>query len=74
MVSRFVLRSRRGTVGVPKNEVVWLTEDRTYAILIRELAYVSLVRYTRGGIDYEVWIENNEIERWKDHAIEYESE
>ena len=37
-------------------------------------AFFSLVHYSRGGIDYEVLIENDEIESWRDRAIEYESE
>lgn len=56
------------------NEVVWLTEIRTYAYLIKMNAFNSLVRYTHGGIDYEIWIENDEYVFREDHAIEYESE
>jgi hypothetical protein len=43
-------------------ELVWLTEERTLAKLISLGAYFSTVRYTRGGIDYEVQIPNDEIE------------
>lgn len=54
--------------------VVWLTEERTYAHLVKMNAFNSLVRYTRTGIDFEVWIENDEYVFGEDHAIEYESE
>lgn len=56
------------------SEVVWLSELRIYAFRIRQLAHVSQVKYSRGGIGFEVWITNDEIESWEDRAIEYESE
>lgn len=43
-------------------EYVWLTDERTYAELVSLGAYVSRVRYTRGGIDFEVLIDNDEFE------------
>jgi hypothetical protein len=46
---------------VPKHEIIWLTEERTYAELIRRGAYLSLVRYSRGGYDYEILVENDEF-------------
>lgn len=45
-----------------ETEYVWLTDERTFAELIRLGAYFSTVRYTRGGIDYEVLIDNDEFE------------
>lgn len=55
-------------------EIVWLTEVRTYAFLIKRNAFDSLVRYVHDGIEFEVWIENDEYVFREDHAIEYESE
>lgn len=43
-------------------EIVWLTEERHYAELTNLGAHLSLVRYTRGGIDYEVLIPNDEFD------------
>lgn len=46
------------------NEIVWIDDEelRNYpAELLRMGAYYSLVRYTRGGIDYEVYINNDNI-------------
>lgn len=43
-------------------EIVWLTEERTYAYLMSLGAYFSLVKYTRGGIEYEVFVDNDEFE------------
>lgn len=45
-----------------ETEVVWLVEERTFAYLLARHAHVSIVRYTRGGIDYEVQVPNDEIE------------
>lgn len=47
--------------SMPEPEIVWLTEERTYAYLVRLGAYYSTVLYTRGGIDYEVQIPNDEF-------------
>lgn len=49
-------------------EIVWLTEERTFAVLVNLGAYVSTVRYTHGGIDYEVIIDNDDFEYWKDDS------
>lgn len=43
-------------------EVVWLTDERTFAWLINVGAYYSLVKYTQEGIDYEVLVDNDEYE------------
>lgn len=45
-----------------ENELVFLSEERTSAILVSLGAHVSMVKYTRGGIEYEVQIPNDEIE------------
>lgn len=47
---------------VERNEIVWLTEERTFARLHHLGAFFSLVSYTRGGIDYEVLVGNDEFE------------
>lgn len=46
---------------MPKTEIVWLIEERYFAELISLGAYFSLVRYTRGGIEYEVLVNNDEF-------------
>ena len=42
-------------------EIVWLTEERTFAELISLSAHFAKVRYTRGGIDHEVLILHDEF-------------
>lgn len=44
------------------NQIIWLIEDRTIGVLIQLGAHVSLVRYAKDGIDYEVYLENDEFE------------
>lgn len=46
---------------MPKTRVVWLTEERTYAILVRRGAHFSLVKFSQGGYDYEILVENDEF-------------
>jgi hypothetical protein len=43
-------------------EYVWLIEERCYGILVNMGAHVSRVKYNTGGIEYEVFISNDEIE------------
>lgn len=43
-------------------EVVWLTEERCFGVIVGSLgAYYTNVRYTRGGMEYEVLVENDEF-------------
>jgi hypothetical protein len=43
--------------------LVWLTNERCHGYLVGPLgAHVSLVKYTKGGIEYEVYIDTDEIE------------
>lgn len=63
-------------MSLADNEVVWLTEWRTHGFVVSEGAYVTRVRFinpTTGEWD-EDNIENDELKRWEDHALDYESE
>lgn len=51
-------------LNMPKRELVLLA-DRTLAEIIRRGAYASLVKFTRGGIDYEVIVENEDFEDYQ---------
>lgn len=50
------------------DEVVWLTEERTLAVLVTLGAYMSKVKYTRAGVDYEIFIDNDEFEYFKENT------
>jgi hypothetical protein len=42
--------------------MVFLKDEQLYAELVTEGAHVSRVKYLYGGIEYDVLVENNEIE------------
>lgn len=43
-------------------EIVWLIDERTHAELVNLGAHASLVRYTRKGHEFEVYVDNDEFE------------
>jgi len=55
-------------------EIVWLTEERRYAEIIYRGAYFSYVKYTLGGIEFEVLIENDDYVFREEYPFEHESE
>lgn len=53
--------------GSEEQLTVYLTYERCFGSVVGPLgAYYSLVRYTKGGIEYEVLIENDEIQLLED--------
>jgi hypothetical protein len=56
----------------PKS-VVWLPYERIYGELISLGAFASTVAYVKGGIEYEVIVENDEFEIVGD-LIEYDAD
>lgn len=52
------------------NAVVWIPDLKLYGTIKSHGAFVSLVNYTEGGIDYEVWIENDDLEIYEDDEDE----
>lgn len=40
--------------------IVWLTEERKYAYLLSVGAYVSRVYFVENGIEYDIYVENDE--------------
>lgn len=55
-------------------QAVWLTEYRTYGILLREGAHTATVQFKVDGETVTEEVENDEYTYWQDHAIEYERE
>lgn len=51
--------------------VIWLTEDRCFAYLLRTDAFTSIINRT-GSPGEEELIENDEYILWEEWAIEYE--
>lgn len=46
------------------SEYVWLIEYGVRAELVSMRAFDSTVRFTLGGVDYEVQVTNDEFEFW----------
>lgn len=55
-------------------DIVWLFDYRTYAYLVRMDAYDSVVRFTQGGLDYEVRVLNDDYEFFEEHSIDFEQD
>lgn len=56
----------------PEN-LVWLLEERTFGYLVHYGAHFSTVTFTRDGIDYEVFVENDEFVVMED-TFDYDDE
>lgn len=54
-----------------KSRKVLLLKEDIYADLISEGAYVSRIRYVYGGVLYDVFVENDELE-FLDDDMEYD--
>lgn len=54
--------------------IVWLYDYNTYAFLLQQNAYDSLVRFTQDGNDYEVRVLNDDYEFFEDHSIDFEQD
>lgn len=50
---------------MPKPEIVWLNEERTFAELIQRGAHFSMVKYTQGGYEYEILVGNDEFDDYE---------
>lgn len=56
------------------DEIVWLNEQRTYAVLVSRHAHYSVVRYAVEGHTIELEVLNDDYEYWESRAIEHESD
>jgi hypothetical protein len=41
--------------------IIWIYEEQVYGTILSEGAHASLVRYSKDGIDYKVYLENDEF-------------
>jgi hypothetical protein len=55
-------------------EIVWLSEERTYGLLVNLGAFYSTVHYRRGGMEYEILVENTDMEIIKTEDEEVEQD
>lgn len=42
-------------------QIVWIHEEQTYGLLTQEGAFVSMIRYTKDGLEYNTYFENDEF-------------
>jgi hypothetical protein len=58
------------------DEIVWLFEQRRYALLVSRHAYYSVVKYVEHGLDIEIEVMNDDYEFWDERAtgIEYDTD
>lgn len=46
-----------------EGSLVWLTEERCFGFVAGPLdAYYTLIRWVRGGLEHEEFVENNEFQ------------
>ncbi len=51
-------------------EIIWLKEMRTFGYLMKLNAHYSIVKCERGGMDYELIVENEEIEHLNEGELD----
>lgn len=44
-----------------EESIVFLQDEQVFGIIVKHGAHVSLVRYEKDGISYEVYVENDDI-------------
>lgn len=42
--------------------IVWIPSEKCYGEIIRELAHVSLVRFMKDGVDFEVYMSDEDFD------------
>jgi hypothetical protein len=61
-------------VALDHNVIVYIYDDEEYGSLISHGAHASLVRYQHEGIQYEVFIPNEDFDIIEDITIDIEEE
>lgn len=61
-------------VALDHNLIVYVYDDNAYGHLISHGAHASLIKYSHEGIDYEVFLPNEDFEIIEDITIDIEEE
>jgi hypothetical protein len=61
-------------MAVEHNIIIYIHDEQVYGKIINEGAFVSLVNFHKDGIEYEVFLENDEFDIVSDIALEIEEE
>lgn len=48
-------------IGEEDNRVVFINDERVLGIIMQWGAHASQVKYSVGGVEYQVWMENDEF-------------
>lgn len=57
-----------------RHTVVRIEPEGVYGIILQEGAYYSLVAYTKNEIEYEAFVENDDLTVLYETGLEYEEE
>lgn len=69
----YINQGDRNTVFHPES-VVWIPEARAYGYIVSYGAFGSTVWYVKDGLEFEVWLENDEFEIMENGPVEYDDE
>lgn len=57
------------------DRVVWLDDEKTYGRIVGAMgAFYTMIQYVKGGMEYEVLMENSEFTLLEDYFFEYDSD
>lgn len=54
--------------------IVFILDEQVYGEIINHGAFASLVRFSKDGIEYEIFLENDEFETVEDIVLDIEEE
>jgi hypothetical protein len=54
--------------------IVWIHDEKCYGSIVKEGAYASSIKYQKYGIDYEVFMDNEDFSIMDEIGFEYVEE
>jgi hypothetical protein len=61
-------------MSAEKHSIIYIPDEQEYGELVTRGAYASLVRYSSGGVMYEVMMLNEDFDIVQDIVLEIEEE
>ena len=61
-------------MAIEHNIIIYIHDEQVYGKIIKEGAFVSLVNFSKDGIEYEIFLENDEFDIVSDITLEIEEE
>lgn len=59
---------------IEHNIIIYVHDEQVYGKIINQGAFASLVNFSKDGIEYEIFMENDEFDIVQDIAVEIEEE